>query len=271
MRVRAIRVREVMTMLRLPGRLRHLLQPMVRADSILQALSNLPQTDCRNLVRDRPVLVLAPHPDDESLGCGGLLAACRDHGVHAHVIVLTDGAGSHPRSRQYPPTKLAALRENEARAAVRALGLGDDQIAFLGLPDGKAPIVGRRFADAVARVAEFACAREIGTICTTWAHDPHPDHQAANLIGQQVAQDTGARLLCYPVWGWTVPPHAWLPAMQVRGSRLNIADYLPAKRRAIACHRSQYTDLIRDDPDAFRLSKEVLALFDRPFEVFCET
>lgn len=257
-------------MLRIPGRLRRYLRPMVRAESVLQALRDLPQSDCRTMLRERPVMVLAPHPDDESLGCGGLLAACREHGLDAYVVVLTDGCGSHPLSREYPPAKLASLREAEARAAVRALGLPDDRIQFIGLPDGHAPIRGRRLKSVVAQVSALARSRGVGTICTTWMHDPHCDHQAACRIGRQVAQQIGARVLFYPVWGWTVPPDAWLPATRVSGTRIDITRQLAAKRRAIACHRSQYSDLIHDDPTAFRLAPEVLALFDRPFEVFCE-
>jgi LmbE family N-acetylglucosaminyl deacetylase len=257
-------------MLRVPGRLRRFLQPMVPAESVLRAFRELPLADFDTLLGEGPVLVLAPHPDDESLGCGGLLAACRERGRPAYVLVLTDGAGSHPGSRQYPPEKLVALRQAEATEAAAALGLDAAHIGFLGLPDGQAPHRGKRFDAAVEQVAAHARARQIGTICTTWAHDPHPDHHATYRIGRRVAERIGAKLLCYPVWGWTIPPQAWLPAAPVRGARLDIAGHLPAKRRAIACHRSQLTDLIHDDPTGFRLSPEVLALFDRPFEVFSE-
>ena len=68
-------------------------------------------------------LILAPHPDDESLGCGGLIAACVAAGRPPLVAVLTDGAGSHPNSRTYPPDRLRAVRAQEVRTAVGMLGL----------------------------------------------------------------------------------------------------------------------------------------------------
>jgi len=243
---------------------------MVRAGEVLDRLRNLPLTDCRTLLREAPVLVLAPHPDDESLGCGGLFAACHDDGLPAYAAFLTDGAASHPHSREYPRARLATLREAEARSALASLGVADDRIEFLRLRDGEAPTRGRMFDSVTQSLAGFARARGIQTICTTWEHDSHPDHRAAWRVGRQVARTLDVRLLCYPVWGWTIPPNTWLPATPIAGARLDITRYLAAKRRAIACHRSQRTDLISDDPTGFRLSDAMVALFERPFEVFCE-
>jgi LmbE family N-acetylglucosaminyl deacetylase len=257
--------------LQLPARLRRFLRPMVRASKVLEAMRDLPVTDSRTLLGEAPVLVLAPHPDDESLGCGGLIAGHNARGHDAHVMILTDGAASHPHSLEYPAARLAALRMREARAAIVALGLPVDRIDFLGLPDGRAPLSGKRLADAAACVAAHALSRRVRTICTTLPHDPHHDHRAAYRLGQLVARAIGARLLLYPVWTWTVPPTGWLPDTPVvQGARLDITRHLEAKRRAIACHRSQITDLIRDDPCGFRMSPEFLAIFDWPFEVFVD-
>ena len=257
-------------MLRLPARVRRYLQPMVRVDSVLDALRNLPVADPRTVVGETPLLVLAPHPDDESLGCGGLIAEHHARGYGVHVMVLTDGAGSHPHSRAYPATRLSALRMEEARKAIVALGLSEDRIDFLGLPDGHVSSRGRQFNDAAAHIAQYARSHGVRAICTTLPHDPHPDHQAAYWLGRRVAREVGARLLGYPVWTWTLPPTGWLPLMPLRGARLDIAHHLAAKQRAIACHRSQITDLIQDDPTAFRMSPAFLAIFDWPFEVFVD-
>jgi LmbE family N-acetylglucosaminyl deacetylase len=247
------------------------MRPMVRAGEVLDGLRNLPRADCQTLLREGPVLVLAPHPDDESLGCGGLLAACHEQGLPAYAAFLTDGAASHLHSRAYPPARLAALREAEARSALVSLGVDESRIVFLGLPDGDAPRRGRTFDLATNRLVSFARSRGIRTICTTWEHDLHPDHRAAWRIGRQVARTLDARLLCYPVWGWTIAPDTWLPAKRIAGARLDITRYLAAKRHAIACHRSQTTYLISDDPTGFRLSHDMLMLFERPFEVFAES
>ena len=107
--------------------------------AVLQAMRELPVKGLGTIMGAGTVLILAPHPDDESLGCGGLIAACCDAGRPPFVLFLTDGTGSHPRSLSYPPDRLRETRQTEARRAMAALGLGRDRIAFLGLPDTAAP------------------------------------------------------------------------------------------------------------------------------------
>ena len=97
---------------------------MIRTEDVLRALERLPWRDRDEIVGAAPLLVLAPHPDDESLGCGGLIAESCARGRDVHVAILTDGTGSHPSSPSYPAPRLRALRQREALAAVEALGLG---------------------------------------------------------------------------------------------------------------------------------------------------
>ena len=78
------------------------------------------------------VLVLAPHPDDEVLGCGGLLLQLADAGAAVRVLFLTDGSGAGDEPDD--PRGYAALRRREAAAAGELLGLaGSDHLA---VPDG---------------------------------------------------------------------------------------------------------------------------------------
>src|SRR4029079_5641731 len=87
------------------------------------------------------VLGLAPHPDDESLGCGGVLHAAASAGVPVHVVFLTNGDANelsflvYQRRPVVPPTgvlDMGRLRGQEALHAARALGLPDDSVTFLG-------------------------------------------------------------------------------------------------------------------------------------------
>ncbi len=243
---------------------------MIDAARFLALIAALPFGDLDRVLAPGAALVLAPHPDDETLGCGGLIAEACARGRDIHVLVATDGTGSHPNSRAWPAPRLRAQREQEARDAVRELGLAADRIDFLGLRDADAPHAGAEFDDAASRIAAHATARSARTILATWRHDPHADHVAVDRLAREAARRADARLLSYPVWGWTLPASRELPDPPPRGLRLDITPHLAAKRRAIAAHRSQTTDLIDDDPEGFRLADEFVALFTRPFEVFLE-
>jgi LmbE family N-acetylglucosaminyl deacetylase len=241
---------------------------MTPAPDVHQRMREFPEADLEVLTADGPILVLAPHPDDESIGCGGIIAEACARQKEVHVVVVTDGTGSHPNSKQYPSARLRDLRESETHAAVAALGLAPTRLEFLRLRDGKAPHQGAEFRRIVAWLAAFVRDRRIATMCATWMHDPHPDHLATHLMAKAAAGATGIPLYSYPVWGWTLGSRSWLPRATLSGFRINIARQLPAKQAAIACHQSQVTTLIDDDPTAFQLSREFHALFDEPFETF---
>lgn len=242
----------------------------MRADAFLAAAEALPFANLDALTSGRGLVVVAPHPDDESLGCGGLIAQACARGVSVRLVVVSDGAGSHPNSATHPPERLRDLREEETLAAGRALGLEPDRIGFLRLPDRHVPALGPEAEDAADAIATAARASDAGAIVVTWAHDPHCDHQAsAALALLALRRLEGVRLFAYPVWGWTLPADTDV-GLSPTGFRLDIAGQLPAKGAAIAAHRSQVTDLIADDPAGFRLDPAMLSRFARPFETFIE-
>ena len=243
---------------------------MPQAGEILATLQRLPIGDRRWITGGRPVLVVAPHPDDETFGCGGLVAEACACGEAPHIAVLTDGTGSHPNSLTYPPPRLKALREREAATAVAALGVPGERLHFFGLRDGAAPHGGVEFAAVVDWLVALIDAAGAATICATWCVDPHPDHVAAHLLAAAAAGRSGARHVAYPIWAWMMPDQQDVPDVAVRGFRLDIARHLSAKRRAIAAYASQLGGLITDDPYGRGLPPELVAKFHRPFEVFLE-
>ncbi|HEX8374739.1 MAG TPA: PIG-L family deacetylase, partial [Geminicoccaceae bacterium] len=168
----------------------------------------------------------------------------------------------------HPPDRLRALREAETLEAVAALGLGPEHVRFLRLPDGGVPRSGpeaEAAADAIVAAADETAA---GAVFVTWGHDPHCDHKASAAIVTLAQARLGTtRVFAYPIWGWTLPDDLEVGAAP-SGHRLDITAHLPAKAAAIAAHRSQITDLIADDPDAFRLEPAMLARFARPHEIF---
>ncbi len=242
----------------------------MKARAWQEALRSLPMGGFDDLVAGAPFLVLSPHPDDETLGCGGLLAMAAERGVAAHVMILTDGAASHPSSRAYPPPRLAALRRDEARAALARLGLPADRLSFLDLPDAAAPAEGGAFDDAVATID--ATARRVGakTLFVTSELDPHCDHEAAHAMARAALARLAVRLWAYPIWSLHLDPDVAVSGPPPRGIRLDIGAQREAKQAALQCYASQMTPLIDDDPEGFVMTAEQLAPFLDRVETFIE-
>src|ERR1700743_569020 len=86
-------------------------------------------------VTPAPLLVIAPHPDDETFACGGLIALKRKANIPVTIIFITDGGQSAVRT-EADGTHLTARRKDEAAAACKILGVEPDRIHFLDAPDG---------------------------------------------------------------------------------------------------------------------------------------
>ena len=199
------------------------------------------------------MVVVVPHADDETLGCGGLIAAAASAGIAVTVAILTDGAASHPGSKVWPPARLARRRQREARAAVTCLAGDRAALIFIGVPDGR--LAAHTGAGTAIPIADL--------YVTCWRGDPHPDHRAAFFIAEAAAQKAGAPLLAFPLWVLTTPdPVPPLPLF-----RLNVSDQLARKRLALTMHQSQLGGLI-DDCEGFVLGDDLQRLFVRSDELF---
>jgi LmbE family N-acetylglucosaminyl deacetylase len=241
---------------------------MRRISSIREDFLHFPQTDTVSLLAGRRPLLLAPHPDDESLGCGGLIAAACDAGLAPVVVILTDGAASHPNSRTYPPAKLRALREQEARCAMASLGLRLQNLHFMRAPDTRLPASGPVFDAYIGRLAAIGRSQGCSLVLAPWEGDPHCDHEATAFMAARIAADTGWVLLSYPVWGWLRAGEDLFDEPRRQGWRLEISSQMARKQQAIAAHRSQYGGLIQDSPAGFTLPPALLRVFTRNFEVY---
>jgi LmbE family N-acetylglucosaminyl deacetylase len=241
------------------------------ATEAIATFAKLPFLDLDQVSPDGTSLVVAPHPDDESLGCGGFIAESCARGRPPVVVVMTDGTASHPSSPSYPADRLRALRESETGAALSILGLSSESLHFMRLRDSAMPAAGRPFDLAVAELRRLVLAYRCKTILAPWLYDPHCDHETTQLMVRAAVKSLGIRVYSYPVWGWLLPSDQPLSEDRIEGWRLNITAHLERKRRAIASHQSQYSDMINDDPDGFRLPPELLSTFERPYETFIDT
>ncbi|MGE3271365.1 MAG: PIG-L deacetylase family protein [Chloroflexota bacterium] len=222
-----------------------------------------------------PTLVVAPHPDDEVLGCGGVIALLRTAGLPVRVMVTSDGAASHPGSKAYPPAVLARLRRAESEAGLKLLGVQPDEVTFLALPDGAVPMPQSPAGSRAVDRARAAINRWSGlqTILLPWRRDPHDDHRATWALFSAALDETRApvRRLEYPIWSRVHPGPDDLPREgEAACWRLDIAGVGSVKRAAILAHRSQTSSLIDDAEIGECLTPEVLARFYQLWEPFIE-
>jgi len=148
---------------------------------------------------DCPALVLvAPHPDDETLGFGATAATLRSRGIDVQVVSVSDGGGAVPGLSRVERTWLEGARRAELHRATEILGVSAP--ICLELPDGELSDHEAALSD---RLTGLLAAGPKGTWCAaTWRGDGHPDHEAVGRASAAAAERTGAALLEYPVWMW---------------------------------------------------------------------
>lgn len=213
---------------------------------------------------ERRAVVVAAHPDDETLGAGGLIAHLGALGVDIDVVVATTGDASHPESTTTTRAELAQRRALEVRAAVRELA-PQARVHLLGLPDGRLAEHLPTLVAALRALVAPGC-----LVAAPWRGDGHPDHEAA---GQAAATVTSAtvRLLEYPIWAWhwASPDDVRLPWTQMHTWAVP-AEALQRKAKAMAAYQSQMRPLSGLPGDEALLDAGMLAHFERDVEVFVE-
>lgn len=228
-------------------------------------------------------LVLAPHPDDETIGCGATIARKRAASTPVRVLVAADGRSSH-RSAVIGPDELARRRSREVVAACAALGVAEADVVQLGFRDDS--LAGR----------QDGLAAEIGAhlddmvpdeVLVPSGRDWHPDHQALRRALDLALHGRGRvpRVLEYPVWFWvhgpwdadpggpwaTLRPRPFLRGLIDRrrwppAEIVATTGFLGTKHQALRAHESQLTNLT-GEADWAVLDDEFLAPFLLPYEV----
>jgi len=209
------------------------------------------------------VVVVAAHPDDESLGAGGLLATTHDQGLDVQVVLLTAGEASHPRSPTHTPDRLRDLRRLEATEAVALLAPRAGS-THLDLPDGG---VAHHEETVVRTLVRLVGDGRRTLLVAPWRRDGHPDHEAAGRAAAVAAARTGATCWEYPIWLWHWGRPGDAPWSGLHAVAL-VADVSARKQAAIRSHTSQVQPLSDRVGDEVLLGPGLLAHFADDVEVF---
>lgn len=195
------------------------------------------------------VLVLAPHMDDETIGCGGTLALHARRGAQITVVFLTDGRNGsseintlYGEERQRRERELIEIRTTEARAALQHLGV--HRMICLGAEDGAL----EQCRWAAEQLREVLLKHRPELVYLPFYLEEHPDHRAASRVLLDAAAGTSLQFQCmgYEVWTPLFPNclvridatvEVKKQALQQYGSQLNQCDYLHASI-GLNAHRS---------------------------------
>ena len=230
-----------------------MIHSLVQNETWLPALSVLPPWQPPL----QPALILAPHPDDETLGAGALIATLRELHVDVTVVAATDGENAYDTSQQQR-AQLARTRDVEQRNALAKLGLPAGNIHRLHLTDSGLHL---QEAELTQRLMEIA---QPGMhIVAPWMGDFHPDHEACARAAAAVAQQKQLSLTSYFFWTWHLGTAEVLNGLQARRFHPSPAA-LAAKAEALLCHRSQ----LEDESGEPILPQRLLGPARWPFEVF---
>lgn len=176
------------------------------------------------------VAVISPHPDDESVGCGGTIRRHSLNGDDVTVLFLSSGEqGGHTAA----PETVGPMREREARTACGILGVA--AVDFWRLPDGRL----RATSDVVSRLADHFSRTTPDRVYVTHSSESHADHRAAARLARGAAD----RLRRRPeVLGFEI----WTPIDRI-DEIVDITETIDDKIRAVRAHQSQCAVLPFDE------------------------
>jgi LmbE family N-acetylglucosaminyl deacetylase len=202
--------------------------------------------------QSRTLTVVSPHPDDETLGAGGLIYTCAELGYEITIVLVTDGDHAH-RSADY-----ANRRIGELRSALMRLAPDGAHVARLALPDGDIASHEAELVERLLRTVPRDC-----TLVAPYENDGLSDHAATSRACHEAARRLGIPCVRYPVWAWRrLAPN---DLRETPMGRLVLSDTArAAKQQAIECYRSQ----AEPGSDGELVPPHVQSYVQRPYEVF---
>jgi LmbE family N-acetylglucosaminyl deacetylase len=217
-------------------------------------------------------LVVSPHPDDSTLGCGGLIVLKRLDAAPVDIVFVTDGSASHPAHPTLARDALAKQRMHEELVALGILGVDRSRAHFLGVRDGTlAGLAPAQAEDVVGRIAGLLSEVGPDEVFLPYRDDRSSEHEACFRLVMLGLARSGLRprIFEYPVWSRWDPRPLLRPLLFSRRIwRLSFPGYGHLKRLALGAYASQ----IEPTPPwtEARLSRKFLSIFSADEEFFLE-
>ena len=191
------------------------------------------------------VLFVSPHPDDETIGGAALLSSLAAAGLKPQIVVMTDGAASHPGHPRMAPAQVALQRQDEMQAAARVMGIGPGSLHFLGAADaGLARMSAEDRQTLAGRLSALVDRLAPDTVLLPYRADATSDHESCHAIS--LAALGGCRqqpqVWEYPIWARWINRSRW-QLLRHPLRRLPLGAETGTKQKAIACHASQFEPL----------------------------
>lgn len=195
----------------------------------------------------KSVMVFSPHQDDETFGCGGMIARKREQGISVVVVFLTDGQGTG-NSDTESKTKIVQIRKQEAIKALTILGVEVSKIYFLDQQDGKLlDLKINEKHQTILQIAELLKNYQPGEVYVPHKKDCHRDHEASYELVKAAIIEAGVKveLIQYPIWlFWRAPLFIMLKLRDIAAAYcLSITSVQEKKNQAIAAYTSQLDSL----------------------------
>ncbi len=210
---------------------------------------------------EKSAMVFSPHQDDETFGCGGMIAQKREQGIPVVVTFLTDGRGSHGLD-PHIQNQVIHIRQQESLTALGILGVTTSEIHFLNHQDGSLSAVNiQKKEQIVTQIAALLQFYQPGEVYVPHRKDCHQDHEATyHLVKEAITQSQiTTEILQYPIWVfWRSPLFILLKLQDIAAAyRLSVASVKEKKKRAIAAYPSQLNMLPHRFINRFLSSEEI--------------
>jgi LmbE family N-acetylglucosaminyl deacetylase len=200
--------------------------------------------------KNRSIIVFAPHPDDETLGCGGTIAKKLAEGYEVIIVVMTDGRflllKSFGIDDDPSPEHVKGIRRGEVLRATKILGVPEENVIFLDFVDGT---LGENEEAAEEKVAEIIEKHAPSEVYFPFERDAHTDHQAANRIVRGAIEKLGIKPMIYRYTIMHKAAH-FGPLIEFIASifkrdrvYVDVSEFLPLKREAVKEFKSELTAL----------------------------